>query len=93
MKVLPAGGCITGLNFTELILEDSVEIISVYAFSGYSNLKGKVIIPSSVKEIKSRIFEHCTALTSIVIKNSSDNVTIDPAAFEDCSATVKYEPE
>ena len=59
-----------GEEITDLVIPDSVSVISSYAFSGCASIHS-VIIPSTVTEIGAAAFSHCSSLTSINIDSSN----------------------
>ena len=66
----------------EIVIEDGVTKIGVFAFDGCSNLTS-INIPNSLKSIGYCAFQGCSGLTSVTIPNSV--TTIDAWAFNSCS--------
>ena len=84
-----AASAFNGKNkLTEVIIPDSVEIISNAAFINCTSLK-VAIIPDSVKLIGDSAFQGCTALEYVVI---GDGVkSIGNLAFKNCTALSKLD--
>lgn len=73
----------------EMKLYDKTTTINSYAFSG-SSIE-KVIVPTSVKTVKSYAFTSCSKLTEVVFENeeSAEPLTIESEAFKTCSYLTK----
>ena len=70
-------------NLTEVVIPDSVTIISNAAFYNCKNLK-VVVIPDSVTYIGASAFQGCEALEYVIIGNGVKE--IGDLAFKDCKA-------
>ena len=59
-----------GTEITELVISDSVSVISSFAFSGCTSISS-VTIPSTVTDIGAASFSNCTSLTSITVDDGN----------------------
>ena len=64
-----------------ITVPDGIKVIGQKAFEGHKNIE-KIILPSSVEEIDSYAFFHCTSLAEINLENVK---YIGIAAFEACN--------
>ena len=72
-------------SMTEVVLPDSVTIISKYAFHRCTNLE-KINIPSSVKKIGEGAFAECKKLREVVFEERTDTIEFGKFVFTDCRA-------
>ena len=72
----------TETKFSKIIFTNNVKIIDIAAFANMTSLTDELIIPSNIIQINARAFAGCTNLTSIIIKNSTENITVADNAFE-----------
>lgn len=70
---------------TEVVLPDTVKIISKYAFHRCTNLE-KINIPSSVKKIGEGAFAECKKLREVVFEERTDTIEFGKFVFTDCRA-------
>lgn len=70
---------------TEVVLPDSVKIISKYAFHRCTNLE-KINIPASVKKIGEGAFADCKKLRQVVFEERTDSIEFGLYVFCDCRA-------
>ena len=70
-------------NILSVVIEEGVNSIGAYAFSGFSNLTS-VTIADSVKGIWERAFYGCSSLSAVDLGENLG--TIGPAAFAYCSS-------
>ena len=75
---------LNGTEITDLVIPDSVSLISSFAFTGCSSIN-RVSIPSTVKEIGLSSFSNCASLC--VIDVDSDNPVYD--SRDSCNAIIK----
>lgn len=70
-------------KFTDyLILGENIKEIGSFAFQRQESLKGKLIIPSSVKTIKDSAFMECTGFDELVLNEGIEELDYD--AFYQC---------
>ena len=69
--------------FDHLVLSESLDSIGTACFSDCSRLHGELVIPHSVRGIKSRAFINCSGFNSLTLGNSLGYVGFN--AFEGCS--------
>lgn len=72
-------------SMTEVVLPNSVTIISKYAFHRCTNLE-KINIPSSVKKIGEGAFAECKKLREVVFEERTDTIEFGKFVFTDCRA-------
>ena len=70
---------------TEVVLPDTVKIISKYAFHRCANLE-KINIPASVKKIGEGAFADCKKLRQVVFEERTDSIEFGLHVFCDCRA-------
>lgn len=70
---------------TEVVLPDTVKIISKYAFHRCTNLE-KINIPASVKKIGEGAFADCKKLKQVVFEERTDSIEFGLYVFCDCRA-------
>lgn len=70
---------------TEVVLPDTVKIISKYAFHRCANLE-KINIPASVKKIGEGAFADCKKLRQVVFEERTDSIEFGLYVFCDCRA-------
>lgn len=68
---------------TEVVLPETVTIISKYAFHRCSNLE-KINIPKSVKKIGEGAFSHCEKLKEVVFEERTGPIEFGTFIFSDC---------
>lgn len=77
-------------NHTELVevyfaQGSKLHTIGTNAFANCTNLR-KIVIPSTIKTIKSGAFINCTSLQEIVFMDGATDIVIESGAFENCTA-------
>ncbi len=72
-------------SMTEVVLPDSVTIISKYAFHRCTDLE-KINIPSSVKKIGEGAFAECKKLKDVFFEERTDTIEFGKFVFTDCRA-------
>ncbi|MCQ2241991.1 leucine-rich repeat domain-containing protein [Treponema sp.] len=70
---------------TEVVLPNTVKIISKYAFHRCTNLE-KINIPASVKKIGEGAFADCKKLKDVVFEERTDSIEFGLYVFCDCRA-------
>lgn len=70
---------------TEVVIPDTVKIISKYAFHRCTNLE-KINIPASVKKIGEGAFADCKKLRQVVFEERTDSIEFGLYVFCDCRA-------
>ena len=68
---------------SDIVIPDSITVITAYVFSGYKGLKS-VTISDSVTSIEKGAFMHCASLESVVIPNSVQVLGIK--TFSNCKS-------
>ena len=76
---------LNGEEIRKLVIPNTVNSITKYAFIGYKELVS-VVIPNSVTSIGEYAFYNCRGLTSVTIPNSV--TTIEDGAFYDCTGLI-----
>ena len=77
-------GC-TGLKSIDI----PSSVTKIWGFRGCKGLKS-ITIPNSVKVLGKNAFKGCTNLTSVIIENEQDAITIRENAFNNTNATITY---
>ena len=62
-------------------LSDGITSIGRRAFYGCFNMGGKLVIPTSVKEVKDFAFDNCRSITELEIKNGDIDLGISALSF------------
>ena len=71
----------SGYDYTNWMIPSNIEVIGEAAFSGIEKLY-EIIIPNTIKEIKSHAFENCVNLSVLTL---SKNINIGDYAFNNCN--------
>lgn len=89
---LPTGAFINQKEITDIYIPDSVNSISLFAFSGCSSLE-RIKLPAEVDFITYGLFSGCTALTDVVIGYDGGVATLAESMVFDGTTAIIHVPK